>query len=275
MKISRLEATTNYAILSLFTIIALVPLLGVVLRSVSPSAEAAGGFGIPSRIVLANFVEAWEMGHFGEYMMSSMIVTTSVVVLTVVLATLAGFAFARMRFPGSSVLFFCLLAGLLLPAESFVIPLYYDLRSVGLSDTYAALILPQTAQSLAFGVFWMRNQFRQFPSSIIEAARLDGATDFRLLWQVVVPPSRPAIVTMCLLVTMWTWNEFLIPLVMVTQENLRTAPLGLAFFQGQHATDFALLAAAGIIVAAPIVLLYAFLQKHFISGMLGSASVRG
>ena len=88
-------------------------------------------------------------------------------------------------------------------------PLYYNLRTVGLTDTYLALIMPQAAQSLAFGIFWMRNQFRMFPTEIMEAGRLDGATDWRLLWRIMVPPSTPAIITMCLLVSMWTWNEFL------------------------------------------------------------------
>jgi len=167
-----------------------------------------------------------------------------------------------------------LLAGLLLPAEAFIIPLYFNLRSVHVTDSYWALILPQTAQSLAFGIFWMRNQFLSFPGEVIEAARIDGATDLRTLWQVVVPPSIPAIMTMCLLVTMWTWNEFLMPLVMVTRDELRTAPLGLAFFQGQHLTDYSLLAAAGVIVALPIVVLYFFLQRQFISGMLNGIASR-
>ena len=135
-------------------------------------------------------------------------------------------------------------------------------------------MLPQTAQSLAFGIFWMRTQFRTFPSEIMEAGRLDGATDWRLLWRIMVPPSTPAIITMCLLVTMWTWNEFLIPLIMVSSESLRTAPLGLAFFQGQHLTEYSLLAAAGTIVALPIVVLYFFLQRRFISGMLNGISSR-
>ena len=168
----------------------------------------------------------------------------------------------------------CCCSGLLLPAEAFIIPLYYNLRTVGLTDTYWALVLPQTAQSLAFGIFWMRNQFRTFPTEIMEAGRLDGATDWRLLWRIMVPPSTPAMITMCLLVSMWTWNEFLIPLIMVSSESLRTAPLGLAFFQGQHLTEYSLLAAAGMIVALPIVLLYFFLQRRFISGMLNGISSR-
>jgi raffinose/stachyose/melibiose transport system permease protein len=274
MRITTREKVTTYVILTLFAVFALTPLIGVVLSSLTPAGENTGGFALPSRLDPANFAEAWERGNFSAYMLSSVFVTACVVALTATLSIFAGFAFARMRFPGSNVLFFVLLAGLLLPAEAFIIPLYFNLRGAGVTDTYWALILPQTAQSLAFGVFWMRNQFRQFPGEIIEAGKVDGASDLRVLWQVVVPPSLPAIVTMCLLVSMWTWNEFLLPLVMVTKETLRTAPLGLAFFQGQNTTEYSVLSAAGIIVALPIVILYFFLQKRFISGMLGGISAK-
>jgi raffinose/stachyose/melibiose transport system permease protein len=273
MRISLREKTLSYLVLTAFAVIALVPLLGVILTSVTPSGSGSG-FAIPDTVALQNFAAAWEQGHFSRYMLSSILVTVAVVVLSTVLSVLAGFAFARLRFFGSRVIFFVLLAGLLLPAEAFIIPLYFNLRSAHVTDTYWALILPQTAQSLAFGIFWMRNQFLSFPGEVIEAARIDGATDLRTLWQVIVPPSVPSIMTMCLLVTMWTWNEFLMPLVMVTRDELRTAPLGLAFFQGQHLTDYSLLAAAGVIVALPIVVLYFFLQRQFISGMLNGISTR-
>lgn len=273
MRIPIGEKVVTYLLLLFFTAFALVPLLGVVLTAVTPG-DSRSGFRIPASIDLMNFVEAWNRGHFATYMVSSILVTITVVLVTTVLSVLAGFAFARLKFFGSNIIFFVLLAGLLFPAEAFIIPLYYNLRSTNITDSYWALILPQIAQSLAFGIFWMRNQFVSFPGDVIEAARLDGATDLRTLWQIIVPPSMPSIMTMCLLVSMWTWNEFLIPLVMVTQDNLRTAPLGLAFFQGQHTTDYALLAAAGIIIAAPVVVLYFFLQRRFISGMLGGISGR-
>ena len=268
------ELTLNYLVLGVFSLVAVVPLLGVLLSAVTPPTDPQGGFRLPSSVDLRNFADAWSRGHFSSYLLSSLLVSACVVALTALLATLAGYAFARMSFPGRTVLFYVLLTGMLLPAEAFVIPLYYNLRTVGLTDTYWSLVLPQTAQSLGFGVFWMRNQFRTFPGEIMEAGRLDGATDWRLLWRVIVPPSVPAIVTMCLLVALWTWNEFLIPLIMVSGENLRTAPLGLAFFQGQHVTDYSLLAAAGTIVALPIVLLYLGLQRRFISGMINGIASR-
>jgi raffinose/stachyose/melibiose transport system permease protein len=274
MRITRTEKTVDYVVLSLFALFAIVPLVGVLFSAVTPAAENSGSFALPTQIDLGNFGAAWTRGHFGSYMVSSVIVTVSVVVLTTILAVFAGFAFARLSFFGSNVIFFVMLAGLMLPAEAFIIPLYFNLRSVGLTDTYESLILPQTAQSLAFGIFWMRNQFRAFPGEIIEAARIDGARDIRVLWQVVVPPSIPALMTMSVLIAMWTWNEFLMPLVLITSEERRTAPLGLAFFKGQNLTDYSLQSAAGIIVALPIVILYFFLQKRFISGMLGGISAK-
>jgi raffinose/stachyose/melibiose transport system permease protein len=187
MRLSVREKTVDYVILSLFALFAIIPLVGVLLSSVTPSTQNSGGFSLPTKLDLGNFGAAWTQGQFATYMFSSVLVTVSVVVLTTILAVFAGFAFGRLDFLGSNVLFFVMLAGLMLPAEAFIIPLYFNLRSVGLTDTYSGLILPQTAQSLAFGIFWMRSQFRSFPGEVIEAARLDGARDVRLLWQVMVP----------------------------------------------------------------------------------------
>ena len=182
-----------------------------------------------------------------------MIVTVSVVVLSSLLSILAGYAFGMMRFRGDQALFYLFLLGLMVPLESTVVPLYYDLRDLGLTDTYAALIFPQVGVSVAFGTFWMRAFFRSVPRSLVEAARLDGSSSWSTLWRVVLPVGRPAVLTMMVLVFMWTWNEFLLALVMVSDESLRTAPLGLAFFSGRNTTDFALLAAGSVIVATPVV----------------------
>jgi raffinose/stachyose/melibiose transport system permease protein len=274
MKISTREKVLDYIILTIFTLFAVIPLVGVLFSAVTPASANDGDFAVPTRINLGNFSAAWSQGHFENYLLSSGITTVCVVTLTATLAILAGFAFARLDFIGSGILFFVLLAGLMLPAEAFIIPLYFNLREVGLTDSYESLILPQTAQSLAFATLWMRNQFRAFPNEIIEAARLDGARDLRLLWRVMVPSSIAPIMTMGVLVAMWTWNEFLMPLVLVSSEDRRTAPLGLAFFKGAHLTDYSLLSASGVIVALPVVILYFFLQKRFISGMLGGFSTK-
>jgi raffinose/stachyose/melibiose transport system permease protein len=269
--ITRREKTVNYAVLCVFAALSVFPLAGVAVSSLSAGGTGSATFSWPSSLHWSNFAEAWSRGHFAHYLLASAVVAVSTVLLSSLLGILAAFAFATFDFPGRSVLFYLMLIGLMVPEEAFVIPLYFDLRDDGLTDTYAALILPQVAQSLGFAVFWLRNAFRAVPRSVVEAARIDGAGDWRVLWRILVPTSRPALTTLAMLVFMWTWNAFLIPLVMVQSENLRTAPLGLAFFQGAHTTQFSLLAAAAIIVALPVVVLYLFLQRHFITGMLSGA----
>jgi raffinose/stachyose/melibiose transport system permease protein len=249
---------------------ALYPVLTILAAALGPDDT---GRATPSVLGLhpGNFSIAWNVGHFSSYLATSVLVSTTVVVVSVVHSILSGFALGTMRFRGSTLLFYAFLVDIMMPSEAIVVPLYYDLRTLGLTDTLWAVVLPQVAQSVAFGTFWMRAYFRTSSRSLVEAARLDGASTRRILWSVLVPLARPAIVTLTVLVFMWTWNEFLIPLVMVTSESLRTAPLGLAFFQGQYTQGFTLLAAGACIVATPVVLVYLFLQRHFIAGMLEGA----
>jgi len=253
---ARREVYVAHVVLGVFAVIALAPVVGIVVLALSEP---------------GSFATAWDDGNFARYLRSSLIVTTTVVAVSSLLSILAGYAFGLMRFRGEQALFYLFLLGLMVPLEATVVPLYYDLRDYGLTDTYWALILPQSAISIAFGTFWMRAFFRSVPRSLVEAARLDGSSSWSTLWRVILPLGRPAVLTMVVLVAMWTWNEFLLALVMVSDEDLRTAPLGLAFFQGRNTSQLALLAAGSIIVATPIVILFLFLQRHFIRGMLTGA----
>ena len=190
----------------------------------------------PGLARLRHVQAAWEEGDFGRGLLNSFIVAATVTVVTAVLSTLAGYAFGTMRFRGSDALFYLLLIGLIFPYEATVIPLYYVFRDAGLTDTYWALILPQIGLSIPFGTFWMRAFFRSTPGSLVEASRLDGASSFVTLWRVLLPQAWPAITTMLVLIFMWTWNEFLLALVMIQSDDLRTAPLGLALFPGRTAS---------------------------------------
>lgn len=264
MRISAAERVANYVILAFFALFALYPLFTIVVSAFATERDAPGG--------LANLALAWQMGRFGDYLLNSLFVSVFVVSISTVLSILAGYAFGSMRFPGSSVLFYLFLLGIMLPTEVLIVPLFYDLQSLGLTDTFWAVAMPQVAQSVAFGTYWLRAYFRTSSRAVVEAARLDGAGHWRTLWLVLVPLARPAIVTLIVLQFMWTWNEFLIPLVMLpSNASLRTAPLGLGFFQGQYTQGFALLAAGAVIVALPVVIVYLFLQRHFIGGMIEGA----
>jgi raffinose/stachyose/melibiose transport system permease protein len=268
---SRLERTATYVILAVFTAVALVPVLEILSTALSSPSSLHPGLLWPDGLHWHNFVAAWDRGHFGSYLRSSVLVAVAVVVAAGVLSTMAAYAFGTMRFPGVTVIFYLFLLGLTIPEEALVIPLYYDFRGLGLTDTYLALILPQTAQSIAFGTFWMRTYFRGSSRALIDAARVDGASTWSTLWRVLVPAGRPAITTMVVITFMWTWNEFLLALVMVSSDNRRTVPLGLAFFQGQHSSDVALLAAAAVLVALPVVVVYLLFQRRFVEGMLTGA----
>jgi raffinose/stachyose/melibiose transport system permease protein len=270
---SRSEQSLTYAVLGIFTLFALAPIVGIVFTALQ-SPDGSAVFGSFDGVHLGNFKRAWEEGHFGTYLKSSVLVAVVVVVGAGFLSILSGYAFGLMRFRGSQVLFYVFLFGLTIPIETVIVPLYYDFRDLSLTDTYWGLILPQLGASVAFGTFWMRAFFRGVPRSLVEAARIDGASSWFTLWRVLLPLARPAVLTMTVLLFMWTWNEFLLALVMVSDEGLRTAPLGLSFFQGRNTSNLTLLAAGAVIVATPVVILYVFLQRHFIRGML-SGAVKG
>ncbi len=264
---TRAERIFAYVFLSVFTVIALYPVVGALLLSLHARDALVSGLSIPWPLHFETYSDAWSIGHLSTYMRSSFIVATFVTIGSVVLSVLAGYAFGTMHFWGQNVLFYGLISGMMMPYEAVVIPLYYNFDSVGLTNTYSALILPQIGLNVCFGTFWMRAYFRSVPKTMLEAAEIDGAGSLRTLFRVALPPGRPAVLTLVLLTFMFSWNEFLLPLVMVIDEGLRTAPLGLAFFAGQHTTDRIGQAAAAVIVSAPIVLLFLFFQRSFIQGM--------
>ena len=267
MRTSTAERTLTYAVLVLAAVLALYPVGLILVKAVQPDAVGAA-----AGVDLGNFADAWNEGEFASYLRTSVIVTVCVVLGATLLSSLAGYAFGTMSFPGSTALFYLLLLGLMVPSEAIVIPLYFQLRSVDLLDTYTALVLPQIAQSLAFGTFWMRAYFRSTSRDVVEAARLDGAGHLRIFWSILLPMGRPAVTTMMVLFFMWTWNEFLLPLVVIPNGELLTAPLGLALFQGQYTAGTSLLAAGAVLVALPVVVAYLIAQRHFIRGMVDGAT---
>ncbi|NPV76970.1 MAG: carbohydrate ABC transporter permease [Anaerolineae bacterium] len=262
----------NYLILTLFLLVVFLPIFGVLLSSFKTQTEVIQGpFHLPREFQFNNFVNAWTTGRFSDYFRSSIIVALAVVSVSVFLSTLTGYAFGVLSFPFQHILYFLLLIGFMTPFEAVVIPLYHFMYRLGLTDTYWALILPQIGLSVSFGTLWMTGFFRSAPQELIDAAAMDGCSRWQMLWLVLWPLARPAVLTLVVLIFMWTWNEFLLALVMVQKETLRTLPVGLAFFQGRYTADVPRLAAGSIIVAGPIVLVYVLFQRYFIQGLLGGA----
>jgi raffinose/stachyose/melibiose transport system permease protein len=274
----RLDRVGTYAVLCGFSLIAIYPILSILFLALHRKTDLVSGLAIPTRLDLSSFEAAWTEGNFATGFKSSFIVAGAVTAVSAVLSIGTGYAFGTMRFAGDRIVFPIILLGIIFPYEATVIPLYYDLQRVpilhwDLLNTYWALILPQIGQSVAFGTFWMRAFFRSTPRSLVEAARIDGATSFGVLWRVLLPQAWPAVMTMSVLVFTYTWNEFLLALVLVSgSESHQTAPLGLSFFAGAaRAGDPTKVAAAAVLVALPILFVYLFLQRHFVRGMLGGA----
>ncbi|MDQ3780547.1 MAG: carbohydrate ABC transporter permease [Chloroflexota bacterium] len=268
----RARMAVTYVILTIFLLIAIVPFFIIALAAFKTDEEIARNvFGLPSVWSLANIKDAWTQGNFGQYFRSSVIVVVPVVIVASLLSILSGYAFARMRFPLSRLLFFSLLLGFMIPGEAVIIPLYYNLRTFDLLDTYWAMILPDIAFSVSFGTLWMRGFFSQVPQELIDASTVDGSNSWQTLWRILMPNAQPAVLTMAVLFFVWTWNDFLLPLVVISNENLRTLPLGLAFFQGRYTSDLPLMAAGAAIVALPTILVYVLLQRHFIRGLTSGA----
>jgi raffinose/stachyose/melibiose transport system permease protein len=268
---SRTHVTLNYALLILCSLVAIYPLVGVLLASFYPTGPgvAPSGFGLPPTFEWHNYVTAWEQGKFATSFTTSIIVAAVMVPASVGLSILGGYAFATMKFWGANVLFYLFILGLIIPTEATIVPLYYDVRAMGLLDTYWALILLETSGEVAFGIFWMRAAFLSAPPSLLEAARIDGATSWKTLWRIMVPFARPAILTLTVLTFADSWNEFFLALVFTI--NRMTAPAGLANFSGRYTTDVSLVSAGAVIVAIPILVVFIIFQREFMRGMLTGA----
>jgi raffinose/stachyose/melibiose transport system permease protein len=268
---SRLQITLNYVLIALCAGIAVYPLVGILLASFYPAQQGVSpsGFGLPPSFDWQNYATAWDQGKFSQYFTTSIVVAVVMVPASIVLSILGGYAFATMRFPGSKVIFYLFILGLIIPTEATIVPLYYDVQAMGLIDTYWVLIILEVSGEVAFGIFWMRAAFLSAPPSLLEAARIDGSSSWRTLWRIMVPFARPAILTLTVLTFADSWNEFFLALVFAP--NHPTAPMGLASFSGRYTTQIALVSAGAVIVALPILIVFIIFQREFMRGMLTGA----
>ena len=262
----------KYLILSLFLGLILIPIIALVFSAFKTDVEVTQGpLALPSQLRLEAFKEAWTTGRFNLFFKNSVVVTIVVVLISVFLSTLTGYAFGSLPLPGRKFLYPLLILGYMVPFEAVIIPLYHLMDKLQLTDTYWALILPQIGLSVSFGTLWMTSFFSSAPRELQDAAAIDGCNRWQTLWHILWPLARPAVLTLVVLTFMWTWNEFLLALVMIQKETMRTLPVGLAFFQGRYSANIPLMAAGSLIVAGPILLVYLIFQRYFIRGMLGGA----
>ena len=257
----------NYALVVLVTLIFVLPLAEMALTSLrDPAAAAAGGSSLwAGGFRWQNYVEAWQATNFPRQFINSLIVALSVTLGQIITSLMAGYAFARMRFFGKQAIFLVLLATIIIPFQILVIPVFIILVNLSWLNTYWALIVPSLAN--AFGIFLFTQFFKTIPYELEEAAYLDGASRWTVLWKLLVPLSRPAIATLFLFTFIAEWNDLFKPLVFTSTKNMRTVQLGLTVFQEQFKVEYTLLMAAVVFVTVPSVLLFFIGQKQFIKGI--------
>ena len=243
----------------------MAPLVVVFITSVTPVGELSTGFKLPTQLTFANYQAAWQQGNFLLAFANSTFVAIAVTVAQIFTSALAGYALARLKFRGRQALLLLVLATLVIPFQLLVIPVFLILKWGHLLNTYSSLILPSAASG--FGIFLLRQFFLTIPIELEQAASLDGANRFQILWRIILPLSRPALTTLFLFTFIGEWNDLFKPLIFTTRPELRTVQLALSEFQEQFTNSWQLMMAAVGIATVPIVVLFLLGQKQFIQGV--------
>jgi len=220
---------------------------------------------VPQHVQAGNYSWVLQQAPFGRWFLNTLVVTTVVVLGNLLLCSLAAYAFARIRFFGRGPVFILILVTLMIPFQVVMIPTFLIVKHLGLIDSLWALVIPNLVGP--FGIFLLRQFFRSLPVELEEAARIDGASRLGILFKIVLPLSGPVLATLAVVQFMWTWNDFLWPLIVINSEKHMTLQLGLLTFQGAHQTNVAALMAANVMSMVPVLLLFFLAQRYFIRGI--------
>lgn len=226
----------------------------------------------PSAIQLNNYLDVFARFNFGRYLMNSVIVTGTIILLNLLFCPLIGYSLAKFRYPGRNLLFSFIMATIMVPFTAILIPLYLTVRSLGWINTYQAMIVPFAMS--AFGIFLMRQFMQSIPDDYIDAARIDGASEILIYVRIILPITQPALVTLALITFIGNWDELLWPLIVTNTDALRTLPIGLTKFVEVYQTRWDLMMAGSVIAALPAVLLFLMMQKRFLAGMASLSGLK-
>ncbi len=248
------------------------PLFVMGLSAFKSNAEIfSSPFALPAAFSLTNAARIWDETNFIRYLLNSVIVTAGSVAVILITGTMAAYALARYRFALSSVLFMFFVSGLMVPLKLAIIPLFIQLDALGLIDTRPGLVLVYVAMGLPSAVFILTGFLRTLPGELEESARIEGASEARIMWSIMLPLARPAMVIAAIQNAVPIWNDFFFPLVFITSEKLKTLPQGLTVFMGEYNTDWGVLFAGLTLSALPITLVYVLLSRQFIAGLTQGA----
>lgn len=272
---SRRKPSELPAVLMLLPVLLVIvgPFLWLVVSSLKTEREIGRGdpFAFPAQLMWQNYIDAWNIGNFGSLIGNSLLNVLGVVTLTLLVCAPAGYALAKIRFPGREWVFYAFIFGLTIPVQAVIIPLYQLLSNLGMINSLWGVTLAQVANGIPFGLFLMRSFFMGVPNELTEAAKIDGANHFQILWRVFLPLSQPALSALLIISALSTWNDFFLPLVMLISPGNQTLPLGLVRFASTYNTDFRLVFSGTVITFLPVIILYIFTQRRFTEGLTQGA----
>lgn len=264
-----LQRWALYILIYALTLLWLVPVLTALITALRTNNDilTRGFWSLPSVLTLKNFGEAWTRGGLTHYLPNSFIITLPSLVITLFLSSLGGYALSRFRFRGDRLILFVFVAGMMLPFQILLLPVFRLVNALGLYNTYWALIIFHSAFQLGFCTFVLRNYMRTVPGEILEAARIDGCGEFRIYRQIVMPLTLPAVAALGTLEFTWIFNDFLWALILVQNDKLKPVTTGLAALRGQYVMDWTVIISGSLIATMPTVLVFLFLQRYFIAGL--------
>jgi multiple sugar transport system permease protein len=251
-----------------------LPLLWMLSASLMPQGEATNFPPrlIPSRITFEHYTSLFTSLSLGRAFLNSMFVAIVATALSLLFNSMAGYAFAKLRFRGRDRIFALLVGALAIPAQVAMLPLFLMLKTVGLVNTYAGVLVPYV--TTIYGIFLVRQFMLSIPDDLLAAARVDGAGELRIYWSIVLPVARPVLATLAIFTFMSAWNDFMWPLIILTDDDRYTMPVAVANLLGEHALDLELMMAASVLTVIPVLALFFALQKQYIAGMM-AGSVKG
>ena len=266
----RIGKGTVYVLLTILAILWIIPLLWAVDTAFKPETEttAIPVSWLPTHFTLQAFIEVFQAGDLPRWYLNSILTSVIITILTVVLASMAAFAFSRIPFRGRNVTFWLVLAGIMVPAPILIIPLFTVIQSFGMVNSYWGIILPQIALSIA--VFIFKQFFDGLPHELEEAAIMDGASRWRVYWQIWMPLSQPAIAAVAIFAFVASWNNFVWPFISVTSTQMMTLPVGLATVQTSYGIHYAQIMATAVLGGLPTLIAFLFFQRQIVQGFAGT-----
>lgn len=256
-----------YTILLLFSLIFVLPIIWIFISSLKTSNEIFSWPPtiLPNNVTFSNYITAFSKGNFITYFKNSIFVAVAATALTLLINSMAGYALAKFDFKGNKLIFFLFIATLMIPLQVIMVPIFIVLRNLGLYNSLWGIIIPPAATPT--GVFLVRQYMTTIPDEVLESARIDGASEWRIFSMIILPLSKPVLTALTIFSFMWRWNDFLWPFVVLSNESKYTIQVAIANFVGQFSVDWNSLLAMNIVAMIPVLLVFLFFQRYFVKGI--------